>query len=72
MMEGKDKVFTVVGGKINMTCRLTSKSATTIAPVSMYYVADPSTESKCRISQNTTPPPNFAPGPDCGVGVCEG
>ena len=46
MMEGKDKVFTVVGGKINMTCRLTSKSATTIAPVSIYYVAEPSTESK--------------------------
>ena len=46
MMAGKDKVYTVVGGNINMTCRLTSKSATTIAPVSIYYVAEPSTESK--------------------------
>ena len=46
MVGGKDKVYTLVRGNINMTCRLTSKSATTIAPVSIYYVAEPSTTSK--------------------------
>ena len=57
MMAGKDKVYTVVGGNVNMTCRLASKSATTIAPVSIYYVAEPSETSKlCRINPLITMP----------------
>ena len=44
-MEGNAKVYTVSYGQINMTCKLNSKSATTILPVSILFDSEISGES---------------------------